>query len=54
VKRQTALFGKTYVWVRATRTGQWRLARIPERTGGQPWSDPEHDVLADLREAVES
>ena len=49
----TSLYGKTYAWVQATQTGQWRLVRFPDPVDpSTPWADPDHDVLADLRAAL--
>lgn len=48
--RITELYGKRYVWVSATRTGQWRLYRIWPGMDDRlkPWADPGHDVLGDF------
>lgn len=45
----TSLFGKTYVWVQATQTGQWRLLRVHmERGSPRPWDEPTSDPAADI------
>lgn len=50
----TALWGKTYAWVQATQTGQWRLVRVPDVTDETFWDRPGADVIGDLRASLRS